>query len=73
MRRIVGGEDKQFQWKEYIQEGREGMKEEEGKCLWWREWTHEGEGRRANVCGGESGHMRGRGGGQMFVVERVDS
>ena len=48
MRRIVGGEDKQFQWKEYIQEGREGMKEEEGKCLWWREWTHEGEGRRAN-------------------------
>ena len=34
--------------------------------MWWREWTHEEEGRRGeNVCGGESGHMRGRGGGQM--------
>ena len=42
------------------EEGRGGG----GKCLWWRGWTHEGEGRRgANACGGEGGHMRGRGGG----------
>ena len=39
-----------------------------GKCLWGREWTHEGEGRRgANACGGESGHMRGRGGGGICL------
>ena len=34
--------------------------EEGGKCLWWRGWTHEGEGRRGtNACGREGGHMRG--------------
>ena len=45
-------------WKEYIhvQEGREGRER-------WRE--HEGEDRRgANACGGNSGHMRRRRGGE---------
>ena len=46
-----------------------------GKCLWGREWTHEGEGRRgANACGGESGLMRGGGEEEgMLVMEGVDT
>ena len=38
-------------------------------------WTHEGERRRGpNACGGEGGHMKGRGGGgPLLVVERVDT
>ena len=32
--------------------------------MWQRGWTHEGKGRRgANACGGEGGHIKGRGGG----------
>ena len=42
-----------------------------GKCLRWREWTHEGEGRRGKCLRWRGWTHERRGGGTIFWVERA--